>query len=85
MSIGDVGGEALTLLSELTPAQLRALLDAARLEASGAELRVEHGQDAGGRPRTRLLILHPDPDVVGQARDALLKAGKALGLRLFLV
>ena len=85
MTIGDESGETLTLLPAPDPVQLHRLLSASEVRAFGADIRPEYGQDAGGQRRTRVLILHPDAAVVEQTRDALLREGKRLGLRVFLV
>ncbi|GGJ60643.1 hypothetical protein [Deinococcus aquiradiocola] len=64
---------------------LDALLQAPTVLQGGALVRAHVGEDASGRPRTRLSVQHPDPRTVAAARDALIREGRRQRLRVFLV
>lgn len=78
------GGEAreyVTLPQPPDEAILAALLDV----PGGARLTLERGQDAAGQPRAVLTVAHLDPEVVARARQNLLRACLARGVRAFVV
>ena len=50
-----------------------------------AALTVHRGQDAAGRERVQITVTHADPDVVAQARQALLRRCQAERVRAFVV
>ena len=50
-----------------------------------AELTVHRGQDAAGRERVQITVSHSDPEVVAQARQALLRRCQAARVRAFVV
>ncbi|MGY2894983.1 hypothetical protein [Deinococcus sp. UYEF24] len=71
--------------AELAPHHLLALTGAPEVLRAGASVEPRFGQDASGERRVRLLVSHGQPDTVARTRDALLRQGRLLGIRVFLV
>ncbi len=71
--------------TELTPQDLLALTGAPEVLEAGAGVEPRSGQDASGERRIRLLVSHSQPETVAWTRDALLRQGRLLGIRVFLV
>ena len=70
---------------ELTPPEVLALTTAPGVVQAGASIEAQAGQDATGRLRIRLRVSHAEAQRVALTRDALLRQGRTLGLRVFLV
>lgn len=51
----------------------------------GAALSIQRGQDAHGQPRLVLEVRHPDPEVVAQTRQNIIRACMRLKLRAFVI
>ncbi|WP_407568705.1 hypothetical protein [Deinococcus altitudinis] len=71
--------------AELTPQNLLDLTTAPEVLQAGASVEPRYGQDASGERRIRLLVSHGQPEAVARTRDALLRQGRRLGFRVFLV
>ncbi|WP_407539837.1 hypothetical protein Q0M94_00085 [Deinococcus radiomollis] len=74
-----------TSTAELTPQDLLDLTDTSEVLQAGATVEPRYGQDASGGHRVRLLVSHTQPETVARTRDAPLRQGRRLGLRVFLV
>lgn len=73
--------EQVTVPGNLNDDVLAALL----ATPGGAVLHARSGVDATGRPRTILILTHPDPEVVALTRQNLLRGCRERGVRAFVV
>jgi len=70
---------------ELTAPDLLALTSDPEVVEAGAGIETSSGQDASGQRRFRLRVSHDEAEAVALTRDALMRAGRRLRLRVFLV
>lgn len=81
MSEPGLTQEHVTLPQPPGPAILAALL----ATPGGARLSAQTGTDTAGRPRVVLTVAHPNPEVVANTRQTLLRACRERGVRAFVV
>jgi len=71
--------------TELAAPDLLPLISDPEVRRAGAAVETSSGQDASGQRRFRLRVSHEETETVALTRDALMRVGKRLGLRVFLV
>lgn len=71
--------------ADLSAPRLVALVADPQVVQAGATVETSAGQDASGQRRVRLRVSHGEAETVALTRDALMRVGRRLGLRVFLV